>query len=79
MLTPPEGQIYYRTEGNGEAVLFLHKASMSSDEFSEILPIIGQKYRAIAPDVLGCGNSDQPAFKPQIEDYAATLFIFLML
>ena len=66
----PEGQIYYRTEGSGEPVIFLHKASMSSEEFVDLLPSIGKKYRAIALDVLGCGNSDQPAFKPQIEDYA---------
>ena len=66
----PEGQIYYRTEGSGEPVIFLHKASMSSEEFVDLLPSIGKKYRAIALDVLGCGNSDQPAFKPQIEEYA---------
>lgn len=66
----PEGQIYYRTEGNGEPVLFLHKASLSSDEFMELIPLVSKKYRAIAIDALGCGNSDQPTFKPQIEDYA---------
>ncbi len=66
----PEGQIYYQIAGNGEPVIFLHKASMSSEEFANLLPSIGKKYRAIALDALGCGNSDQPAFRPKIEDYA---------
>ena len=72
-----EGQIHYRTEGNGESVLLLHKASLSSDEYTEILPLIGKKFRAIAVDILGCGNSDQPKFKPQIEDYARNIIQFL--
>ena len=55
----PEGQIYCRTNGSGEPVLLLHKASLSSEEFTEVLPLLGKKYRAIAMDVLGCGNSDQ--------------------
>jgi pimeloyl-ACP methyl ester carboxylesterase len=73
----PEGQIYYRTEGDGAPVLFMHKASLSSEEFTELLPSVGKKYRAIAVDVLGCGNSDQPNFKPQIEDYARNVIHFL--
>ncbi len=73
----PEGQIYYRTEGDGAPVLFTHKASLSSEEFTELLPSVGKKYRAIAVDVLGCGNSDQPNFKPQIEDYARNVIHFL--
>ena len=73
----PDGQIYYRTEGAGEPVLFMHKASLSSEEFTELLPAVGKKYRAIAMDVLGCGNSDQPTFKPQIEDYARNIIHFL--
>jgi pimeloyl-ACP methyl ester carboxylesterase len=73
----PEGQIYYRTDGSGEAVLMLHKASLSSEEFSEVLPLLGKHYRAIAMDVLGCGNSDQPDFVPHIEDYARNTIHFL--
>jgi len=54
----------------------LHKASLSSEEFTELLPAIGKKYRAIAAS-FGCGNSDQPDFKPQIEDYARNIIHFL--
>ena len=73
----PEGQIYCLTEGSGEPVLLLHKASLSSEEFTEIVPLIGKHYQAIAMDVLGCGNSDQPGFTPQIEDYVRNIIHFL--
>ena len=73
----PEGQIHYRIEGSGEPMLCLHKASLSSDEFIEVLMLIGKKYRAIAMDVLGCGSSDQPQNKPQIEDYVRNIIHFL--
>lgn len=73
----PEGQICCRIEGGGEPVLLLHKASLSSEEFADVLPLLGKKYWAIAMDVLGCGNSDQPPFKPQVEDYVRNIIHFL--
>ena len=56
----PEGQVHYRTEGNGEPLLLLHKAGLSSDEFTEMLPFLGKKFQVIAMDVLGYGNTDLP-------------------
>ena len=73
----PAGQIHYRAEGNGEPVLFLHKASLSSDEFTELMPLLSNKCRIIAVDVLGCGSSEQPSFTPKIEDYALNIIDFL--
>ena len=37
----PEGQVHYRTEGSGEPILLLHKAGLSSDEYTEMLPFLG--------------------------------------
>jgi pimeloyl-ACP methyl ester carboxylesterase len=74
----PEGQIHYRTAGNGVPVLFIHKASYSSDEFVELMPLLEQKYRLIAVDAMGCGSSDQPLISsPQMTDYALNLIHFL--
>lgn len=39
----PEGQVHYREEGTGEPLLLLHKAGLSSDEFTEMLPFLGKK------------------------------------
>jgi len=55
------------------------QASLSSEEFADVLPLLGKKYWAIAMDVLGCGNSDQPPFKPQVEDYVRNIIHSLML
>jgi len=73
----PEGQIHFRTEGRGEPVLLLHKASLSSEEYKEMIPILAKNYRVIAIDVLGCGDSDQPPFEPKFEDYVRNIIYCL--
>ena len=73
----PEGQVHYRTEGNGETLLLLHKAGLSSDEFTEMLPFLGKKYRTIAMDVLGYGNTDLPKQEPKFDDYVQNIIHFL--
>jgi len=73
----PEGQIHYRAEGSGKSLLLLHKASLSSDEYTELLPLLSKNHRTIAVDALGCGESDQPLFVPAIEDYARNIIHFM--
>jgi pimeloyl-ACP methyl ester carboxylesterase len=73
----PEGQVHYRTEGNGEPFLLLHKAGLSSDEYTEMLPFLGKSYRAIAMDVLGYGNTDLPKPEPKFDDYVKNIMHFL--
>jgi len=73
----PEGQIHFRTEGRGEPVLLLHKASLSSEEYKEMIPILAKNYRVIAIDVLGCGDSDQPPFEPSSRIMCEISFIVL--
>jgi pimeloyl-ACP methyl ester carboxylesterase len=73
----PEGQIHYRVEGSGEPLLLLHKVGLSSDQYAEMLPILGKSYYSIAVDILGCGNSDQPPHKYSIEEYAQNIIHFL--
>ncbi len=73
----PEGQIHYRFEGNGEPLLLLHKVGLSSDQYTEVLPILGKNYRTIAIDILGCGNSDQPPHEYRLEDYVRNIILFL--
>ena len=56
----PEGQIHYRIEGNGAPVLLLHGGVTSSLEYAKVIQFMSNKYCAIAPDVLGNGDSDKP-------------------
>jgi pimeloyl-ACP methyl ester carboxylesterase len=67
----PEGQIHYATLGHGKPVLLLHQTPRSWDEYKDVLPIIGEKYWAIAMDTIGFGDSYKPEQKATIELYAA--------
>jgi pimeloyl-ACP methyl ester carboxylesterase len=53
----PAGQIHYRSCGIGKPVIMLHQTPRSSDEFLEVLPLIGSKFWAIAMDMIGFGDS----------------------
>jgi pimeloyl-ACP methyl ester carboxylesterase len=72
-----EGQIHFRSEGSGEPVLLLHQTPRSSDEYLEVIPLIGQEYWAIAMDTIGYGDSYKPNKRCSIEDYAEGVFRFL--
>jgi pimeloyl-ACP methyl ester carboxylesterase len=57
----PVGRIHYAAAGDGDPVLFLHQTPRSSDEFRDVIPIVGAAgYRAIAMDTIGYGDSDKP-------------------
>lgn len=55
------GQLHYRESGTGDPVLLLHLNSGTSTMFLPIMPLLAQKYRAIALDHPGYGDSDRPA------------------
>ena len=67
----PEGQIHYAAAGHGRPVVLLHQTPRSWDEYKDVLPIIGEKYWAIAMDTVGFGDSYKPERKASIERYAA--------
>lgn len=73
----PEGQIHYRTAGNGDPILMLHQTALSSEEFSEVVPILGKSHQVIALDTMGYGNSDPPPYQYSVEDYAMSVVHFL--
>lgn len=53
----PEGQIAYIEEGAGEPILLLHLAPRSCRMFTDFLPLISHRYRGIAIDLMGYGDS----------------------
>jgi len=73
----PEGQIHFRESGSGKPVLLLHQTPRSSDEYLEVLPIIGERYWAIAMDTIGFGDSYKPKKNCEIEDYAEGVITLL--
>ena len=73
----PEGQIFYREEGEGEPIILLHMAVASSDEFVRPMHILAKSYRTIAPDFFGAGDSDPSPYPFKIMDHARTMISFM--
>lgn len=55
--------LFYREAGppEGPALLLLHGFPSSSHMFRNLIPLLADRFRIIAPDYPGFGNSDQPA------------------
>src|ERR1700748_49055 len=53
-------RVAYRDAGAGEALLLIHGMAGSSATWRAVLPQLSKKYRVIAPDLLGHGESAKP-------------------
>jgi len=73
----PNGQIHYAEAGQGEPVLLLHQTPRSWTEYRDVLPILGERFHAIAMDTIGFGDSYRPLVKVSIEHYASGVADFL--
>lgn len=67
------GQVHYASCGDTSApvVLFLHQTPRSWAEYRGVLPLVGHRYRAIAMDTAGFGDSAPAPWPPTIERWAA--------
>lgn len=52
------GQIHYFEAGSGQPLLLLHATNHSARTFADLMPLLAEEYRVIAPDYLGFGFSD---------------------
>jgi pimeloyl-ACP methyl ester carboxylesterase len=66
-------RVAYRDEGAGEPLLLIHGMGASSFAWRAMIPRLANKYRVIAPDLLGHGQSDKPR-----GDYSVGAFAVLM-
>jgi pimeloyl-ACP methyl ester carboxylesterase len=66
-------RVAYRDEGSGEVLLLVHGMGGSSASWSGVIPLLAAKYRVIAPDLLGHGESDKPR-----GDYSVGAFAVLL-
>ena len=62
-------RIAYVDEGAGQPVLFLHGNPTSSYLWRNIIPYVSRGYRAVAPDLIGMGDSDKPDIAYTLEDH----------
>ncbi len=66
-------RVAYRDEGTGPVLLLVHGMGGSSNSWSGVIPLLARKYRVIAPDLLGHGESDKPR-----GDYSVGAFAVLL-
>jgi pimeloyl-ACP methyl ester carboxylesterase len=64
------GQVHYVEHGSGRPVLLLHQTPRSWDEYRDVLPLLGARFRAIALDMPGFGASTRPEQTWTIELFA---------
>ena len=64
-------RIFYRDEGQGDAILCVHGWPTSSWDFHRIWPRLVAQHRVVAPDALGSGFSEKPReHSYSIDDWA---------
>lgn len=56
-----EGIVHYLSAGQGEPVVLLHGIPQTSYEWRYVIPHLADRYRVIAPDLRGLGDSSRPA------------------
>jgi pimeloyl-ACP methyl ester carboxylesterase len=54
-------KVHYLTAGGGEPVVLLHGYTQTSRMWKPIIPTLARKFRVIAPDLPGIGDSDIPS------------------
>jgi haloalkane dehalogenase len=70
--------IAYVDEGTGPIVLFLHGNPTSSYLWRNIIPyVVTAGYRAVAPDLIGMGDSGKPKIGYTFDEHAAYLDAFI--
>src|ERR1700759_4859357 len=70
-------QVAYRDEGHGEVLLLIHGMAGSSESWRSVIPQLSKKFRVIAPDLLGHGESVKPRTDYSLGAFAVFLRDFL--
>jgi len=73
------GQIVYHESGSGQPLLFVHGIypGASSYEWSKVYPEFAARFRVLAPDWIGCGESQRPKARLYAADYVRMLAEFI--
>jgi pimeloyl-ACP methyl ester carboxylesterase len=66
-------RVAYRDAGSGETLLLIHGMAGSSATWRAVIPELSKKYRVVAPDLLGHGESAKPRGDYSLGAFAAWL------
>jgi haloalkane dehalogenase len=72
-----DSHIAYVDEGEGQPVLFLHGNPTSSYLWRNVIPHVTDDYRAVAPDLIGMGDSGKPDIDYSFADHARYIDDFI--
>lgn len=73
-----DGEMHYEDQGSGPVILFVHGTPTNSYEYRHLIAALSKRFRCIAPDHLGFGQSARPqAFAYTPEAHAAVLKEFV--
>jgi len=77
-LTVADAQLYYQEHGTGDPLIYAHGFTGTGDGFcTNILPLLGDGYRVIAPDLRGHGRSTGAPETIGFDRFAADLVALL--
>ena len=63
-------RLYYEDRGTGPAILFHHGFAGSHDSWERVIPLLQNRYRCVAMDCRGAGDSEHVADGYTIEQFA---------
>ena len=72
-----DSRMSYIETGEGNVVLFLHGNPTSSFLWRNIIPFVSETHRAIAPDLIGMGNSGKPESSYSFNEHYKYLEAFI--
>ncbi len=70
-------QMHYLEAGSGPPIVFLHGNPTSSFLWRNVLPRLAPRFRCIAPDLIGMGQSAKPEISYTLRDHAGYVEQFL--
>lgn len=70
-------KMHYIDEGKGPVVILLHGNPTSSYLWRNVVPQIADRYRVIAPDLIGMGKSDKPDIAYRFDDHTRYFSAFV--
>lgn len=73
------GQVVYHEAGEGRPLIFVHGvfAGASSYEWSKVYPVFSSRFRVLALDLVGFGESERPNVRLNEEHYVKLLVEFI--
>src|SRR5919198_4735596 len=66
-------RVSYRTAGSGPVILLIHGITGRADQGDGVIPLLGERFTVLAPDLLGHGRSAKPRGDYSLGAYASGL------